>query len=68
MDFKSLYIELFVDINVNVETFCLSLEQKEELKKHLEKYWHENCKNMMLTEAHEKVFQMRLRELVDGDG
>jgi hypothetical protein len=63
--YRDLYIELFVDINVNIQTFCLDDDQKEELKKHLEKYWHEHCKEMMLTEAHEKVFQMRIKELVD---
>ena len=66
-DFKSLYIEMYLDINVNLQCFCLDDDQKKELKEHLEKYWHENCKDMMLTEAHEKVFQMRLRELVDGE-
>jgi len=65
MKYSDLYIELYVDINVNVETFCLDDAQKEELKKHLEKYWRENCKDMMLEEANEKVFQMRLRELVE---
>lgn len=65
MKYSDFYIELYVDINVNVETFCLTDEQKEELKEHLEKYWRENCLDMMLAEANEKVFQMRLKELVD---
>lgn len=67
MKYSDLYIELFIDLNVNVQTFCLDDDQKKELKEHLEKYWHENCKKMMVDEAHEKVFQMRLRELVEGD-
>jgi hypothetical protein len=65
MKFSDLYIELYVDINVNVQTFCLDDEQKEELKKHLEKYWHTQQKEALLQEANEKVFQMRLKELVD---
>ena len=67
MKYSDLYIELYVDINVNVSTFSLTEEQKEELKKHLEKWWLNNQREGLLEEANEKVFQMRLKELVDGD-
>lgn len=67
MKYSDLYIELYVDINVNVQTFSLTEEQKEKLKKHLEKWWLENQKEGLLEEANEKVFQMRLKEIIEED-
>ncbi len=67
MKYSDLYIELYVDVNVNVEAFCLTEEQKEELKKHLEHWWLKHQREGLLTEANEKVFEMRLREIVEED-
>ena len=61
------YIELYIDINVNIETFALTEEQKEELKKHIEGYWHLNQKEELVTAAKDKVFEMRLREIMEED-
>lgn len=66
-DFKKLYIELFLDLNVNISCFCLSEEQKQELKDHIERYWREHCKDMMLADAHDYVFKMRLREMLEDE-
>ena len=63
--FKDIYIELYIDLNVNIQTFCLDDDQKEELKRRLEKWWLENHREELLKEANEIVFQIRLKELVD---
>ena len=67
MKYSDFYIELYVDVNVNVQTFCLTDEQKEELKKHLERWWLQHQREDLLREANEKVFQMRLKEIVEDD-
>jgi len=65
MKYADFYIELFVDIAINIETFCLDEEQKAELKEHLERYWHRTHKEDMLREANDKVFEMRIREVLE---
>lgn len=67
MKYSDFYIELYVDVNVNVQTFCLTDEQKEELKEHLERWWLQHQREDLLKEANEKVFQMRLKEIVEDD-
>ena len=60
-----LYIELYVDININIETFALDDDQKEELKKHVEKWWRANHKEELVQEAKDKAFEMRLKEIME---
>jgi hypothetical protein len=67
MKVSKLYIELYIDINVNIETFALTEEQKEELKKHIERYWHLHQKEELVQVAKDKVFEMRLREIMEDD-
>lgn len=65
MKYSDIYIEIYADLNINLQTFCLTEEQKEELKIHLERFWRDHCRDALLEEANEKVFQMRIRELVE---
>jgi proteasome assembly chaperone (PAC2) family protein len=61
------YIELYADLNINIETFALTKEQKEELKKFIESYWHLNQKEELVQAAKDKVFEMRIREIMEDD-
>ena len=59
------YIELYIDINVNIETFSLTEVQKEELKKFIERYWLLNQREELVEAAKDKVFEMRIREIME---
>jgi len=61
------YIELYIDINVNIETFSLTEVQKEELKKFIERYWLLNQREELVEAAKDKVFEMRIREILEED-
>lgn len=65
MKYADFYIELYIDLNVNIQTFCLDDDQKEELKKEIEKWWRLNQKEDLVKEANEIVFRIRLKEIVD---
>jgi len=67
LDCKKLYIELYADLNINISCYCLSDEQKEELKNHLEKFWRKHCMEMLIEEGHNKVFLMKLDEILEDD-
>lgn len=61
------YVELYIDINVNVETFSLDDEEKEELREHLERWWRDHQKEDLVAEGRNKVFLMKLRDILEDD-
>ena len=64
---SKLYVELYIDLNINIEAFALNEEQKEELKRHIEKWWRANQKEELVQEAEDKVFKMKLREIMEDE-
>lgn len=61
------YVELYVDINLNIETFYLDDEEKERLAKHLEKYWRKQHKDDLIREARNELFRMKIDEILKDD-